>query len=155
MEIITDVVFFIVYIQNIYNNNYNYKNNYNTDFIRQNIYRPTEADAMNRNPTPVTLPYIKGTSETISCILQPCNIRVAHKPTTTCTLQHLLTNVKDRDQDQDQMLRQPGFLYRWNWQKPEHKTDWTQASHKKWWCQQSHCCTSSTDKTLTGTLLNA
>jgi len=76
-----------------------HKNNYNADFIRRNIYRPTEADATNRNPTPltiVTIPYIKGTSETISGILQPYNIRVAQKPTTT--LQHLLTNVKDRDE---------------------------------------------------------
>ena len=43
-----------------------HKNNYNADFIRRNIYRPTEADATNRNPTPVTtmtVPYIKGTSE--------------------------------------------------------------------------------------------
>ena len=64
-----------------------------------NIYRPTEADATNRNPTPVTtvtIRYIKGTSETISRILQPYNIRVAHKPTTT--LRHLLINVKDRDE---------------------------------------------------------
>ena len=44
------------------------------------------------------------------------------------------------------MLRLPGFLHRWDWQKPEHETDWTQTSHKKWWCQKSHCCTSSTDK---------
>ena len=47
-----------------------------------------QADATNRNPTPlatVTIPYIKGTSETISRILQPCNIRVAHKPTTNVT----------------------------------------------------------------------
>ena len=76
-----------------------HKNNYNTDFIRRNIYRPTEVDATNMNPTPVTtvtIPYIKGTSETISRILQPYNIRVAHKPTTT--LRHLLTNVKDRDE---------------------------------------------------------
>ena len=39
------------------------KNNYNADFIKRNIYRPTEADATNRNPTPlttVTIPYIKG-----------------------------------------------------------------------------------------------
>jgi len=74
------------------------KNNYNADFIKRNIYRPSEADETNRNPTPVTtvtIPYIKGTSETISRILQPYNIRVAHKPTTT--LQHLLTNIKDRD----------------------------------------------------------
>ena len=51
-----------------------HKNNYNADFIKRNIYRPTEADATNRNPTPlttVTIPYIKGTSETISQILQP------------------------------------------------------------------------------------
>ena len=39
-----------------------HKNNYNADFIRRNIYRPTEADATSRNPTPittVTIPYIK------------------------------------------------------------------------------------------------
>ena len=59
-----------------------HKNNYNADFIRRNIYRPSEADATNRNPTPlttVTIPYIKGTSETISRILQPYNIRVTQK----------------------------------------------------------------------------
>jgi len=75
------------------------KNNYNADFIKRNIYLPSEADETNRNPTPVTtvtIPYIKGTSETISWILKPYNIRVAHKPTTT--LRHLLTNVKDRDE---------------------------------------------------------
>jgi len=74
-------------------------NNYSADFIQRNIYRPSQADETNRNPTPVTtvtIPYIKGTSETISRILQPYNIRVAHKPTTT--LRHLLTNVKDRDE---------------------------------------------------------
>ena len=60
-----------------------HKNNYNADFIERNNYRPTEADATIRNPTPlttVTIPYIKGTSETISRILQPYNIRLAHKP---------------------------------------------------------------------------
>ena len=60
-----------------------HKNNCNADFIKRNIYRPTEADATIRNPTPlttVTIPYIKGTSETISRILQPYNIRLAHKP---------------------------------------------------------------------------
>ena len=36
------------------------------------------------------VPYIKGTSETISRILQSYNIRVAHKPTTM--LRQLLTN---------------------------------------------------------------
>ena len=46
---------------------------------------PNEVNATNKNLTPVTtvtIPYIKGTSETI---------RVAHKPTTT--LWQLLTNV--------------------------------------------------------------
>ena len=39
-----------------------HKNTYNTDFIRRNIYWPTEADATNRNPTPLitaTIPYIR------------------------------------------------------------------------------------------------
>ena len=36
------------------------------------------------------------TSETISRMLQPYNIRVAHKP--TITLRQLLTNVKDKDE---------------------------------------------------------
>ena len=75
--------------------------NYNADFIRWNIYPPTKADATNRNPTPVTtvtIPYIKGTSETFSRTLQPYmyNILVGHKPTTT--LRHLLTNGKDSDE---------------------------------------------------------
>jgi len=86
-----------------------HRNNYNADFIRQNICRLTEADATNRNPTPVTTPYIWGTSETISRILQPHNIREAHKPTTT--LGHLLTS-------EEQMLRLPCFLHWWDWQKP-------------------------------------
>ena len=42
------------------------------------------------------MPYIKGTSETIRQILQPYNIRIAHKPVTM--LRHLLTNIKDRDE---------------------------------------------------------
>ena len=132
-----------------------HKNNYNSDFIRRNIYRPTEVDATNMNPTPVTtvtIPYIKGTSETISQILQPHNIRVAHKPTTT--LRHLLTNVKDRDEPSNRQ----GAVYKikcsdcqasyigetgrnLNTRLTEHK-----RATKKWWCQQSHCCTSSTDK---------
>ena len=70
-----------------------HKNSYNADFIRRNIY------ATNRNQTPlttVTIPYIKSTSETISRILQPYNIRVAHKP--TATLRQLLINLKDKDE---------------------------------------------------------
>ena len=53
------------------------------------------------NSSPVltaTIPYIRGTSKTIARILQPCNIRVAHKLITT--LRRLLT-VKDKDKPED------------------------------------------------------
>ena len=64
-------------------------------------------------PTGIQHLFIQGTSETISWILQPYNISVAHKPRTT--LRQLLTDVKDRDKPnnrlQDQMLRLPGFLH--------------------------------------------
>ena len=87
----------IKYLDNVFN-----KNNYNRDFIRYNTYRNSEPNATNTNATPVTtatIPYIKGTSETIARILQPYNIRVAHKPITT--LRQLLTNVKDKDEPSD------------------------------------------------------
>ena len=61
------------------------------DFIRWNIYRPTETDITDLL-LPVTMPYITGSLEAISQILQPNNIRVALKPTTM--LQHLLINVR-------------------------------------------------------------
>ena len=71
----------------------------------------------------MTVPYIKGSPETISRILQPYNIRVAQKPTTT--LRHLLTNVIDRDEPnnlQDQMLPLSGILHRnLNTRLTEHK----------------------------------
>ena len=53
--------------------------------------------------TTATIPYIRGTSETIARILQPYNIRVAHKPITT--LRRLLTNVKDKDKPEDRQER--------------------------------------------------
>ena len=95
-----------------------HKNNFNADFIRRNIYRPTEANATNINQTRftiVTIPYIKGTSETISRILQPYNIRVAHKPTTM--LRQLLTNVKDRDEPNNRQ----GAVYK------------IKCSERDWW----------------------
>ena len=49
--------------------------------------------------TTATIPHFRGTSETISRILQPYNIRVAHKPITT--LRRILTNVKDKDKPGD------------------------------------------------------
>ena len=75
------------------------KNNYNEDFIQRNTHRPTTTTEGNYNATHTTtdtIPYIKGVSENISRILQPFNIRVAHKPITT--LRQLLTNIKDRDE---------------------------------------------------------
>ena len=56
--------------------------------------------------TKTTLPYIRGTFETIARILQPYNLRVAHKPITT--LRRLLTNVKDKDKPDDRQ----GVVYK-------------------------------------------
>ena len=44
-------------------------NNYNADFIRRNIYRLTEAEEANSNPTPVITVTISYISETISGIV--------------------------------------------------------------------------------------
>ena len=81
------------------------KNNYNADLIGRNIFRLTEVDPTNKNPTRVTtvsIPYVKSPSETISRILQPYNIREAHKPTTTLRIQQ-----QTGSSLQDQMLRLP------------------------------------------------
>ena len=65
------------------------KNNYNSNFIKLNTYRNTTKtnETTNNRPTRVTtttIPYIKGTSETIvPRIFQPYDIRVAHEPITT------------------------------------------------------------------------
>ena len=86
--------------------------------------------------------------ETIAQILQPYNIRVAHKPITT--LRQLLTNVEDKNEPNDRQGAvykikccdcRPGLLHWWDWQKSEHTTDWTQTGDEKWWCQQLHCWT--------------
>ena len=73
--------------------------NYNEDFIRRNTHRHITTTEANDNATPTTtatLPHIKSISENVSRILQPFNIRVAHKPIST--LRQLLTNVKDQDE---------------------------------------------------------
>ena len=54
--------------------------------------RPLSETKRDKNTTLVA-------SETIALILQPYNICVAHKPTTK--LQHLLANVKDKDEPND------------------------------------------------------
>ena len=84
------------YLNNVYS-----KNNYNTDFVRRNTDSNTDTNTQtNSGPvTTATKPYIRGTSETIARILQPYNIRVAHKPITT--LRRLPTNVKDKDKPED------------------------------------------------------
>ena len=81
------------YLQSVFD-----KNNYDADFVRRNIHKNKQpTDRTDNKPTATaTIPYIKGTSETIQRILQPYNIRVAHKPCTT--LRRLLTNVKDKDE---------------------------------------------------------
>ena len=83
------------YLDNVFS-----KNNYNPDFVKRNVYKNNEPNTTNAKPvTTATIPYIKGTSETIARILQPYNIRVAHKPITT--LRQLLTNVKNKDEPND------------------------------------------------------
>ena len=86
-----------------YLNNVFRKNNYNTDFVKQNTHSNTDSNTQtNVNSGPVTtaiIPYIRGTSETIARILQPYNMHVAHKPITS--LWRLLTNVKDKDKPED------------------------------------------------------
>ena len=49
--------------------------------------------------TTATIPYIRGTSETIARILRPYNIRLAHNP--MFTLRRLLTIVKGKDKPED------------------------------------------------------
>ena len=51
----------------------------------------------------VIIPYIRGANDTIARILQPYNIRVAHKPITT--LRQLLTNVRLIDEIKQNQLR--------------------------------------------------
>ena len=83
-----------------YLNNVFSKNNYNTDFVRRNTHSNTDSNTQtNSGLVTTTISYIRGTSETIARVLQPYNIRVAHKPITT--LRGLLINVKDEDKPED------------------------------------------------------
>ena len=71
------------------------------DFDRRNTHSNTDSNTpTNVSPvTTATIPYIRGTSVTIARILQPYNIRVAHKLITT--LRRLFTKVKDKDKPED------------------------------------------------------
>ena len=70
-----------------YLNNVFGENHHNTDFVRPNTHSNTDFNPQtNVNSGPVripTIPYIRGTSETIARILQSYIIRVAHKPLIT------------------------------------------------------------------------
>ena len=104
-------------------------------------HRPTEADATNRNPNPVatvTIPYIKATSETISRILQPYTIRLAHQPRTT--LQDLLTKNKDRDEPNNRQ----GAVY--NIKCFNCQASYNTNEPREMVMPTITCCTSSTDK---------
>ena len=74
-----------------------HKNDYSDEFIDTNKHKHDKQNDVCANTetknelTTVSLPYIRGTSETTARILKPFNIRIAHKPTRT--LRHLLTNV--------------------------------------------------------------
>ena len=65
-----------------YLNNVFQKTSHTTDFIKCNTYTsvPDDNNPSSSTVTTVTIPYIKGTSETIAHILQPYNIPIAHKP---------------------------------------------------------------------------
>ena len=54
-----------------YLNNVFSKNNYNTDFVRRNTHSNTDSNTQNNfgAVTTATIPYIRGTSETIAPIL--------------------------------------------------------------------------------------
>ena len=141
-----------------YLNNVFSKNNYNKDFVRRNTHSNIDSNthtSVNSGPvTKASIPYIRGTSETIARILQSYNIRVAHRPITTLR-RLVLTNVKDKDKPEDRqgavykiiMLWLPGFLHWWNRQKPKHTTDRTQTRDEEWWRQQSHCWAPFKDET--------
>ena len=83
------------------------KNNYNSDVIKLNTYKNHEIDETSyRTTTTATISYVRGTSEIISRILRPCNIRVAQRPITA--LRNLLTYVKDKDHPRDRQ----GVIYK-------------------------------------------
>ena len=100
------------YLDNVFS-----KNNYNPDSVKRNVYKNNEPNTTTAKPvTTGTIPYIKGTFETIARILQPCNIdiRVAHKPITTLR-QHLTMDEPNDRQGaayKIKWLRLPGLLHR-------------------------------------------
>ena len=62
------------------------ENNYSTDFVKHDTYIRLNDSSNDPYTTTATIPYIRGTSKTITRILPPYIIQVAHK--TMFTLQH-------------------------------------------------------------------
>ena len=140
-----------------YLNNVFSKNNYNKDFVRRNTHSNTDSNthtSVNSGPvTKASIPYIRGTSETIARILQPYNIRVAHRPITTLRRLVLMSRTTtNRRTDREQYTRSNAATARLpTLVKPAETLarDWpnTNDRDKKWWRQQSHCWTLFTDET--------
>ena len=65
---------------------------------RNTYIRPNDS-SNNSYTTAATIPYVRGTSETVARILRPYNIRVAHKP--IFTLRRSLSDVKGKDKPED------------------------------------------------------
>ena len=115
-----------------------HKNNYNQDSVSRKYYRDNGPNSTNTRPTTITMAtvtYIRGISETIARILQPQDIRVAHKP--TATLRQLLTNFKDKVEPKDRQ----GAVYKtkcsycpatYVGETPEHR--------RVLWCQEKEHC---------------
>ena len=74
--------------------------------VNGNNNKPRSRRYNTRSTITATVPYIRGTSETIARILRPYNTRVAHKP--MFTLRRLLTNVNSKDEPEDR----PGAVYK-------------------------------------------
>ena len=96
--------------ENDYQQHVLHKNNYKPDFEKLNTYKNNELNEINIP----TYSYSNNnlhkryTSEIISPILRPYNIRVAQ---TRHNLRHILTNVKDKEQPYE---RQLGAVYKSN-----------------------------------------
>ena len=109
-----------------------HKNDYSDEFIDTNKYKHDKQNDVCANTetknelTTVSLPYIRGTSETFARILKPFNIRIAHKPTRT--LRHLLTNVKDKDDPKDRQ----GTVYRIRCTWDVHRGNWKNVNCETW-----------------------
>ena len=76
--------------------------------MEHNTYIRLNNSSNNSYTTTATIPYVRGTSETIAHILRPYNIRVAHKPIFTLIYDaySLMWREKTNEKtDQEQFIR--------------------------------------------------